>query len=107
MTVYCLYILPFYDSITKEYRHIVTINKEPEGALKPYVKRVMFPKLSSFEGFGGNGKYHYVLFFDNWAEMGKFFQKASISEELAEFNSSLEPGRATLVSSHSGSTLSN
>ena len=59
------------------------------------------------EGFGGNGKYHYVLFFDNWTEMGKFFQKASISEELAEFNSSLEPGRATLVSSHSGSTLSN
>jgi len=59
------------------------------------------------EGFGGTGKYHYVLFFDNWTEMGKFFSKASQSAELAEFNASLEPGGATLVNSFSGSTISN
>ena len=59
------------------------------------------------EGFGGTGKYHYVLFFDNWTEMGKFFNKASQSAELAEFNASVEPGGATLVNSFSGSTLSN
>ena len=59
------------------------------------------------EGFGGTGNYHYVLFFDNWTEMGKFFNSMAQSKELAEFNASLEPGRATLVNSFSGSTISN
>ena len=59
------------------------------------------------EGFGGTGNYHYVLLFDNWTEMGKFFNNMSQSKELAEFNASLEPGRATLVNSFSGSTISN
>ena len=39
--------------------------------------------------------------------MGKFFNNMSQSKELAEFNASLEPGRATLVNSFSGSTISN
>lgn len=55
MLVYCFYVEPFYDSGIKEYRHIVTINREPEGALKNYVKRISFSKLSSFKGFGGSG----------------------------------------------------
>jgi len=59
------------------------------------------------EGFGGTGNYHYILFFDNWTEMGNFFSKANNSKELAEFNASLEPGGATLVRSFSGSTVSN
>ena len=56
MTIYSLYVQPFYDSFNKEYRHIVTINKSPDGALGSYVKRVSFPKLSTYEGFGnGSG----------------------------------------------------
>ena len=55
MLVYCFYVEPLYDSVIKEYRHIVTINREPEGVLKNYVKRISMSKLSSFKEFGGSG----------------------------------------------------
>ena len=55
MTVYSLFIQPFYDTFNEEYRHIITINKQPDGALGAYVKRIAFPQLSSYKGFGNSG----------------------------------------------------
>ena len=52
MVVYCFYVQPFYDNLIKEYTHIIVINCEPVGPLKNYIRKTVFPKLSTFEGFG-------------------------------------------------------
>lgn len=39
----------YLDRQTKCYKRLITINKEPEGILKNYVKRVKHNKLSPFE----------------------------------------------------------
>lgn len=52
MVVYCFYVQPFYDNLAKEYRHIVSINCEPMGPLKNYVRKMVFPRLSTFVSSG-------------------------------------------------------
>jgi len=52
MVVYCFYVQPFYDNLAKEYRHIVSINCEPMGPLKNYVRKTIFPRLSTFVSTG-------------------------------------------------------
>ena len=47
MVVYCFYVQPFYDNLIKEYTHIIVINCEPVGPLKNYVRKTVFPKLST------------------------------------------------------------
>ena len=42
-------IQPYYDRISQEYKNIITINIEPEGPLKRYVRRIQLPRLSYFQ----------------------------------------------------------
>ena len=58
------------------------------------------------EGTGGNGKFHYVLLYDNWTEMGKSYAALTASEEWMAFQASSSRGMTgTLVSSHSGQVI--
>jgi hypothetical protein len=58
------------------------------------------------EGTGGNGKFHYVLLYDNWTEMGESYAALGASSEWAAFQASTAQGNSgTLVSSHSGQVI--
>ena len=58
------------------------------------------------EGTGGNGKFHYVLLYENWAKMGESFASLGSNEEWLAFQASTEQGNSgTLVSSHSGQVI--
>ena len=54
MVVYCFYVQPFYNNLIKEYTHIIVVNREPDGPLKNFVCKAVFPQLSTFEGFHNN-----------------------------------------------------
>ncbi len=43
---------PFYDQSNQCYKNIMTVNIEPQGPLKPFVRRIQFPKLSPFQSEG-------------------------------------------------------
>ena len=47
--MYLLSVQPFLDQHFKCYKNIITININPEGPLKNYVKRINPPKLSPFK----------------------------------------------------------
>ena len=51
MSVYSLYIQPYYDYVNEQYTNIVTINKIPNGPLSNYVTTMRYNKLSEFSGF--------------------------------------------------------
>jgi len=58
------------------------------------------------EGTGGNGKFHYVLLYKNWSEMGKSYAALGASKDWLTFQASSASGMTgTLVSSHSGQVL--
>ena len=58
------------------------------------------------EGTGGNGKFHYVLLYDNWTKMGASYAALSTSSEWAAFQASTAQGNSgKLVSSHSGQVI--
>lgn len=40
---------PYYDQYNQCYLNILTLNSEPEGPLKQIVRRINFPKLSTFQ----------------------------------------------------------
>ena len=50
MTIYSLYIEPYYDSQCQQYINIVTINTIPVGPLSDYVTQLRFNTLSDFTG---------------------------------------------------------
>lgn len=54
MSVYSLYIQPYYDSANEQYTNIVTINKIPSGPLSNYITTLRYNKLSDFSGFNRN-----------------------------------------------------
>jgi hypothetical protein len=43
---------PFYDEYNQCYKNILTINTEPQGPLRKFVKRINFPRLSQFQREG-------------------------------------------------------
>lgn len=51
MSVYALYIQPYYDSFCEEYINIITINKMPSGPLSNFVSTIRFNRLSEFNTF--------------------------------------------------------
>ena len=58
------------------------------------------------EGVGGNGKFHYVLIYDDWQDMAKSYANLRDSTEWATFQASTIEGNAgKLVSSHSGQVI--
>jgi len=58
------------------------------------------------EGVGGNGKFHYVLIYDDWQDMAKSYANLRDSTEWATFQASTVEGNAgKLVSSHSGQVI--
>ena len=58
------------------------------------------------EGTGGNGKFHYVLLYDNWTKMGASYAALGTSSEWAAFQASTAQGNSgKLVSSHSGQVI--
>tara|TARA_Y100001970_G_scaffold178308_1_gene217150 strand:+ start:201 stop:896 length:696 start_codon:yes stop_codon:yes gene_type:complete len=58
------------------------------------------------EGTGGNGKFHYVLLYENWTKMGESYAALGASDEWAAFQASTAQGNSgKLVSSHSGSVI--
>jgi len=58
------------------------------------------------EGTGGNGKFHYVLLYDNWTKMGESYAALGTSSEWAAFQASTNQGNSgKLVSSHSGQVI--
>ena len=58
------------------------------------------------EGTGGNGKFHYVLLYDNWSSMGKSYAKLGESQEWLSFQAKSAQGLSgTLVSSQSGQVV--
>ena len=58
------------------------------------------------EGTGGNGKFHYVLLYDNWTKMGASYAALGASSEWAAFQASTAQGNSgKLVSSNSGQVI--
>jgi len=58
------------------------------------------------EGTGGNGKFHYVLLYDNWTKMGASYAALGSSPEWAAFQASIAQGNSgKLISSHSGQVI--
>ena len=51
MSVYSLYIQPYYDNISQQYTNIITINKNPNGPLSDYITTLQYNPLSEFSGF--------------------------------------------------------
>ena len=47
MSIYSLYIQPYYDTISQQYINIVTVNKNPDGPLSNYITTLRYNKLSS------------------------------------------------------------
>jgi len=45
--IYIIYLQPYYNSISQEYYHILTIDKFPEGPLNKYIKLISNNNLSS------------------------------------------------------------
>jgi hypothetical protein len=43
---------PFYEQYNQCYKNILTINTEPQGPLKQYVRKINFPPLSPFQREG-------------------------------------------------------
>ena len=65
----------------------------------------MGAKVSIYnEGVGGTGKVHYVMAFDNWADMAAFGDKVAASEEF-RFLQAAAAGAATLIGSMQGEPL--
>lgn len=48
-TTYTLMMQPYYNTYTKCYQNIVTINMIPEGPLKKHVRQIKFNRLSPFD----------------------------------------------------------
>ena len=40
---------PYYDRYSQQYQNILMLNIEPEGPLRPFVRRLQFPRLSAFQ----------------------------------------------------------
>ena len=40
---------PYYDQYSQCYKNIMTVNVEPQGPLRPFVRRIKLPKLSPFQ----------------------------------------------------------
>jgi len=58
------------------------------------------------EGTGGNGKFHYVLLYENWTKMGESYAALGSSQEWLAFQASTAQGNSgKLISSHSGSVV--
>jgi hypothetical protein len=49
-TTYILSLVNYYDSQRECYKKIITIDREPNGNLKQYIKRINQVKLSPFKG---------------------------------------------------------
>lgn len=54
MSVYALYIQPYYDQNSQQYTNIITINTMPDGPLANYVSNIRFNRLSDFKQFSNN-----------------------------------------------------
>ena len=64
--MYVLYLEPYLDTINKTYKKIITINNNPDGPLKNYVKHFNAPKLSPFKSNENQScKYGIISFLDN------------------------------------------
>ena len=65
----------------------------------------MGAKVSIYnEGVGGTGKVHYVMSFDDWADMAAFGDKVAASEEF-RFLQAAAAGAATPIGSIQGEPL--
>lgn len=40
---------PYYDRCSQQYQNILMLNIEPEGPLRPFVKRIQLPRLTPFQ----------------------------------------------------------
>jgi hypothetical protein len=49
-----IYILPYYDSINKNYRDIITINTKPDSELNELVKQINYKSPSSYTDYNNN-----------------------------------------------------
>ena len=58
----------------------------------------------ALSGLGGTGKVHYVMSFDDWAEMAAFGDKVAASEEF-RFLQAAAAGAATPIGSIQGEPL--
>ncbi len=57
------------------------------------------------EAAGGTNDYHFVMFYDNWAEMAKSFNNLSSNQEWLSFNASNDPTMSTLISTNTGQKI--
>ena len=51
INTYTVYLEPFLNTYYKEYQNILTVDREPAGVIKTFVKRVNAPHLSPFNTF--------------------------------------------------------
>lgn len=51
MQLYNFISIPYYDELNKCYINIIAVNKNPNGPLNNYVKKIKKPKLSPFDTF--------------------------------------------------------
>lgn len=49
MNTFTITSIPYYNSYSQCYLNILSINVEPQGPLKKFVRRINFPKLSSYK----------------------------------------------------------
>lgn len=49
MNTFTITSIPYYDSCSQCYLNILSINVEPQGPLKKFVRRINFPKLSPYK----------------------------------------------------------
>jgi hypothetical protein len=49
MNTFTITSIPYYNSYSQCYLNVLSINIEPQGPLKKFVRRINFPKLSSYK----------------------------------------------------------
>ena len=49
---------PYYNQYQQQYRNILTVNIEPPGPLRRFVRRLRMPNLSPFYGYGSRNGYN-------------------------------------------------